>query len=412
VAATEGELAGQRERFEMLVSASTYPWDVARLGVDAVVDDLVEHGIEGIDLAATYHPIDAFSPRDGAFYSSPRGAVHFPARTERYGRIVPTRSADDVCAAWPAVAERAAAAGLGLSAWTVTLFQPWITDAHPDCARVLADGTALSTGVCPANGDFRDYLATLCLDVVDQFGVDLVRLESVMPLGYNVDWLRPRVLVDVPGVARDLLTLCFCPTCVRRGTGEGIDVERLRTLVRGAIAAEIGEGPGASGDHFAADPELQAFLSQHEQASIDLCRAVADVLAATPATIASTIRTPFPTLRRGVAGPLTEQLAEVVDQLAVSPAGGAGNRRTAAIAAAASHPVSLGMLVTRGLQFPGVSAAPDPTGADPLPAQLAEAVALGVHEVGLYNYGLLRDDDVRFFMDAVRAARPSHERPI
>jgi hypothetical protein len=35
-----------------------------------------------------------------------------------------------------------------------------------------------------------------------------------------------------------------------------------------------------------------------------------------------------------------------------------------------------------------------------------------VHEVGLYNYGLLRDEDVRIFMDAVRAARASHERPI
>jgi hypothetical protein len=396
----------------MLVSASTYPWDVARLGVDVVIDDLVARGIDMVDLAATYHPIDAFSPRDGAFFTSSRGAVHVPIRAERYGRIVPATSSPDVCAAWPAVAERAKAAGLGLSAWTVTLFQPWIVDAHPDCARVLADGTALSTGVCPANADFREYLTTLCLDVVDQFGVDLVRLESVMPLGYNVDWLRPRVLVEVPGVARDLLTLCFCPACARRGVDEGLDVERLRHLVRTAIAAEIGQGAGASTEAFATDLELQAFLAQHEQASIELCRAVADGLGDTGAKVASTIRTPFPTLRRGAGTALTEQLATVVDQLSVHPAGGEGNRRIAAIAAAAPHPVALGMLITRGLQFPGVTVTPDPDSPDPLAAQLEEAMALEVHEIGLYNYGLLRDDDVELFMEAVRAARASHERPI
>jgi hypothetical protein len=46
---------------------------------------------------------------------------------------------------------------------------------------------------------------------------------------------------------------------------------------------------------------------------------------------------------------------------------------------------------------------------DPLPEQLREAVALGVNEVELYNYGLLRDEDVRMFMAAYRdaLARPA-----
>jgi hypothetical protein len=385
----------------MHVSASTYPWDVARLGVDAVVDDLVAQGIASIDLAATYHPIDAFSPRDGRFFTSPRGAVHFPARAGRYGRIAPHTSSAEVVSAWPAVAERAAAAGLGLSAWVVTLFQPWVIDADPDCARVLVNGDSLSTGLCPANEDVRELLATLCVDVVDQFGVDLVRLESIMPVGYSVDWLRPRVLVEVPDVVRDLLTLCFCPTCTARGVAGGLDVEQVRHRVREVVVS----GSDPTGNALLEDAELQAFLAQHELASIELCRAVADALGGR-AKIASTIRTPFPSLRRGVNPALTVALAELVDQLAVGPAGGRTNQKIADIAASASHPVSLGMLITRGLQFPGVVQAPDPSGADPLAAQLTEAVALGVEEIGLYNYGLLRDEDVRTFMAAVRAATP------
>jgi hypothetical protein len=73
----------------MLVSASTYPWDVARLGVDAVIDDLLAHGIEMIDLASTYHPIDAFSPRDGAFFTSPRGT--FPSEPSATAASCPPR---------------------------------------------------------------------------------------------------------------------------------------------------------------------------------------------------------------------------------------------------------------------------------------------------------------------------------
>jgi hypothetical protein len=37
------------------------------------------------------------------------------------------------------------------------------------------------------------------------------------------------------------------------------------------------------------------------------------------------------------------------------------------------------------------------------PAVFGEAKQLGVVELGLYNYGLLRDRDVRSFVDAFRA---------
>jgi hypothetical protein len=396
----------------MHVSASAYPWDVARLGVERVLDDFVEQGIHAMDLAATYHPIEALSPREGTrVYSSPRGAVHFPARPERYGRIQPLLSSEENCGTWPLVVERARAVGITVNAWTVTLFQPWICDAYPDAGRVLPSGDAAGTGVCPANEDFREYLATLSADVVDQFGVDVVRLESVMPLGFNIDWLRPRVLVTVSPLARELLTLCFCPTCVRRGTDAGLDAERLRDVVLETIAAELaGRTDGPTIDGLRADDELVTFLAQHEQASIELVAAVRDALPtappSTPPRIASTIRTPFSKLRPGVADELTAALAQVVDQLSVGPGGGERNLRIKAIAAAAPHPVELTMLITRGLQLAGfgIPSRDGEDAGDPLPGQVAEACALGVSEVGLYNYGLLRDEDVRFFMDTFRDA--------
>jgi hypothetical protein len=389
----------------MRVSAYLYPWDVARAGAEQVVDDLVELGIEAVHLAATYHPIDALTPRNGgSFFTSPRGAVHFPARPERYGRITPSRSAPVVCAAWPEISERAHARGIAINAWTVTLFQPWIIDAHPDCARVLPTGDPIGSGVCPANDDVRAYLSELCADVVDQFGVELVHLESIMPLGYDIDWLRPRVLVDVPRQTRELLTICFCPTCTQRGAGAGIDVEQLRQRVMAAVGAALNDGDEGPGRDLGDDASLQAFLSQHEQASIELAAGVSARLEGSPAKVGATIRTPFPSMRGGVADELMAQLAEVVDQLAVAAGGGAKNQKIAAIAATAPREIELGMMISRGLRFPGIASA-DEKGDDPLPGQLREAAELGVDEIGLYNYGLLPDAEVRRFMDAVREAR-------
>src|SRR5207245_4639489 len=133
-----------------------------------------------------------------------------------------------------------------VNAWTVTLYQPWIVCGHPDCARVLPGGDPVGSGVCPANDDVRDYLATLCADIVDQFGVSMIRLEGIMPAAYDYGWLRPRVLISVSPLARELLALCFCASCTGRAAAAGLDVERLRRTVNDVIAAELSEGRGAS----------------------------------------------------------------------------------------------------------------------------------------------------------------------
>ena len=87
----------------MRLTTFVYPWDLARLGVERTLEQLVAEGFDGIHLASTYHPIDALSPRGGtvSLFTSARGAVHFPARAERYGRIRPSTSPAAVCAVWP-----------------------------------------------------------------------------------------------------------------------------------------------------------------------------------------------------------------------------------------------------------------------------------------------------------------------
>ena len=107
----------------MHVTTWTYPWDVGRLGAEAVVKELQDLGVDGADLAASYHPVASYSPRGerpGVFFSGD-GGVFFPARPARYSVIQPRVCADPgVVGAWRAMADRSVAAGLELNAWVVS----------------------------------------------------------------------------------------------------------------------------------------------------------------------------------------------------------------------------------------------------------------------------------------------------
>lgn len=400
----------------MRVTAYTYPWDVASLGVDRVLADLAALGVVGVDLAATYHPIDALSPRGDPLrlYTSPRGAVHFPARIAGFGRIRPAVSSPEICAVWPQMAQRAPSFDMEINAWTVVLYQPWIVDQYPDCARVLPSGDPIGSGVCAANEDVREYLARLCEDVVDQFGVAKIRLEGVAPSGYDYGWMRPRVLIDVPTVARNLLALCFCRACMTRGSAAGLDVERLRQLVCDRIHREVSSEAATAtvpeGSDVLCDPELHEFAAQHERASMELATAATSRLGGNGRpSLSTTAWMTYADLLGPSRVQLFRVLAESVDQLMIGPrdaerlsqlddqgvTAGSGVGRATLLTplrnSAAGTPVLLGGAQERRqetLEF------------------LRSVAPLGLEEVCMYNYGLLRDDDLRDLVDAVRAVLP------
>ena len=400
----------------MRVTAYTYPWDVARLGSERLLGDLAERGISGIDLAATYHPIDALSPRDGPvrLFSSPRGAVHFPARVDRYARIRPSFAPDrGIRSAWPAVAKAASSSGLALNAWTVVLFQPWIADAYPDCARVLPGGDAVGSGVCPASEDVRDYVAVLCGDIVEQFDINTLRLEGIMPVAYDYGWGRPRVLVDISPLAGQLLSLCFCTSCLRRGRDAGIDVERVRQTVNAAIADEIEDTSASRAvgrtTGLAADAELHEFVVQHEQAAIELARAAVSQLdPARRPRVSTIVWTPYSMLLGDAQRPLLAELLAELDQVLIFPLGDDAHAQLMAeLAASSSTPVGLSTFIVPvplGL-VPSLASAPGDD--EPrLEAELRAASAFPIEEVNIYNYGLIRDRDVRSLMTSIAAEFP------
>jgi hypothetical protein len=363
---------------------------------------MADTGIEAIDLAATYHPIDSLSPRGGMprLFTDARGAVHFPARSDRYGRIRPSMSSSEVCAAWPEVAAAATALGLGFNAWTVVLYQPWIVDAYPDCARVLASGDPIGAGVCAANEEVREYVVELCADVIDQFGVDMIRLEGIMAARYDYGWLRPRVLIDVPPLVQELLAVCFCASCVKRGEEAGLDPSRVRQLVIAAVTAGLaGESLPGSNDGIESlveDDELHAFVMQHQRSSVELARAVRSRIAgATEVHLSAVPWSPYRELLGDAKDDFLKELVGTIDQLALIPGFDAEQIRRVAGPDAPGR-VALSLLA-------GPPRTGSPKSYEYSARQLALAKELGVEEVGIYNYGLLHQRDVREFTETLRA---------
>ena len=393
----------------MRTTTYCYPWDLARLGVARVLGEIAGHGFQAIDLAATYHPIDALSPRGGLnLFSDARGAVYFPARADRYGRIKPRIHTSEIARVWPEAADVGARIGLGLNSWTITLFQPWIRDAHPDCARVLPWGDSSGSGVCAANPDVSAYVAELCADLSDQCGVDLVRLEGVFSHTFDLDWLRPRTLVPVPQLARTLSNLCFCNSCKARGTGAGLDVEALQARVVKAIEAEIAGEAGSEArlSTLTADTELMAFTESHVVASIELVRAVRARLGS-DAQVSCNVATPYRALLGETRDDaLLSGYISAITQVDLNVLNAAGNPLITALNAAIDRPRPLSALYVT-IHNPTVTGGAQTAefGPDRMLPNLQAAADLGVREFSLYNFGLLPDADVRAFMKALSQLR-------
>jgi hypothetical protein len=223
--------------------------------------------------------------------------------------------------------------------------------------------------------------------------------------------LRPRVLVDVSPLARELLALCFCPSCERRGVTAGLDVARLRSLANDAIVGELAGGGAADGgaaDAVLGDAELRAYAASFVRAAAELTNQVVTGLGADDAPLtSSSASTPFRRLLGDSEDALLLELVEEVDQVVTLAGSGRHSRRMSELCAEASTPKELVMLVAR-LKVPNSAAQTSTADAGDAPAarEIQEAADLEAVEMGLYNYGLLREGDVRELVEAVRAAFP------
>ena len=273
------------------LSVWAYPWDLADEGVDTALDWLAAHGFDAIELCPNYHAISTFSARNrrrSQFYSE-QGAVYFPARAERYGRIKPALfSEPEVLAVYEQTARGAEARGMQLNAWVIGMFQPWLARAYPDTDIENAFGHRSYAATCPAHPDIRAYLPEMLADLCDQYSIRGLTLENVGYPDFTYGWVRPRILVYMSTWTQFLAGLCFNEHSMSAARAHGVDPDEVRTNVAREIRDSLEAPPGATRnradlaalvvERCDADEEFRGFLESREQSAIGLVKAIRHAL--------------------------------------------------------------------------------------------------------------------------------------
>jgi hypothetical protein len=209
--------------------------------IDTALDDIGAAGVEhpaGVLLAASYHVARDFLPHNPRrrVHVSPAG-VAFPPDVSRYPSTLPPHPHLPVCAGRDILAdavESGHARGMRVDAWTVYLHHD-AADLTTSAGRVVnAFGDHDPVALCPAAPVVRDYAIALTADVSSR-QPDGILAEALHYQPFAHGFHHERTFVALGGLARFLLSMCFCAACVGAARAARLDVDRLRGWVRSVI---------------------------------------------------------------------------------------------------------------------------------------------------------------------------------
>ncbi|HTY35548.1 MAG TPA: hypothetical protein VMH23_00455 [Bacteroidota bacterium] len=250
-----GFLALQRSTLSKLISGASessggisssmwlYPWDLVDEGYEPVLKRISELGITGISLATAYHTGKFLEPHDPkrkvVFLED--GTVYFNPDRKRYGRIQPRiNSMVKEGEGLEKTRRIAGTMGLSTNSWIVCCHNTALGMEYPDVACIDAFGDPIYHNLCPSNPDVRQYLCSLIGDVASH-DVERIELEALQFQGYTHGYHHEREGIDLNIVARFLLGLCFCPSCMKRAHDSKLDLAPVRNETRKILESYFAE---------------------------------------------------------------------------------------------------------------------------------------------------------------------------
>ena len=381
-----------------------YPWDVADEGVDSVAERLHACGIDGVQLAVSYHIASYLLPRNPSrvLYFGDHGALYFQpaAATSRTTGVTPIVS--DVLDHPDALA--AIVAGLGQAgfvrvAWMVYAYHHALARAQPELAVRGVFGDHSQAQLCTLNPAFRRYALSITEEVLERFAFDGLRVESLSCLPFAYGLLNPKLGVVPSPAAAFLLGVCWCDACTAAGATRGVDAtqlaEALRRWLRDHLNGLPGDGDGTPVDVAFEQPfgdDLRKYRETQIEQTTSLHREVLSLAARRGLTVGSTTAEQgLPTRDTGVE---ISRVASVIDaariplEPGVTPGGVAEVERAVRSRLPAVREV-YGLLQVD--QF---------ASHDSFERAIAAASDAGIRHFRFYNYGLLSETHLRWIAES------------
>jgi hypothetical protein len=233
----------------MLKTIFTYPWDLSDEGVDRALDVIQnDAGLNGVSLAVAYHVATYFLPHNPRrkIYYGEDGMILFVPTGPGWGKTTLRPRVSEVVKdkEWlPKIAEKIKARGLHLTAWTVFLYNHHLAAQFPEAAKHDALGNLYPAQLCPANPNVRAYTLALVDDLARTIKPDAFYLESLSYLPCTYGFRNPKVFTPLTPRSEFVLGVCFCEHCLR-AAGEGLDAGKFKNEVAEWLKSELPKMPG------------------------------------------------------------------------------------------------------------------------------------------------------------------------
>lgn len=378
-------------------SIYTYAWDLAEHGVPCAVGEFLDHGLNTVTMAGSYHAGKFLRPRaSGKILFPEDGTVYFRHDPSAFGAIKPEPNSllderdvlDELCSQ----------EGIAVNVWLVLLHNSLLGFRHPEACARNAFGDIYYYNLCPSASESREYAIGLARNVTESYPVAGISMESPGFAPFFHGYHHEFYLVRSNRWLENLLGLCFCGHCRNGARKAGIDIVSLAGKVADDISGYLASDtdyPDDMAESFwladaVTDREFSAFLNWRCDVVSSLVEDIREAVRpdAAVAVIPSVAR---PTSNCWYEGSDLGKLAAtagIVEACFYEPSVA---RIRADLADIARRIGDLGEL--RGILRPSF---PDlETG-----AELAEAVKLldagGVTGLSFYNWGFLRERNMRF----------------
>jgi hypothetical protein len=382
----------------------TYAWDLAEAGVAGAVAEFRGLGLDTVTIAGSYHAGKFLRPhgRAGKVYFPEDGTTYFKTDPSRYGAIKPAGNSQ---LATTDVMRELCAGPMKVNAWTVLLHNTLLGMRHPEATAANAFGDRYVYSLCPSHPEARAYAIGLARDVTESYPVSGISMESpgFAPYahGYHHEFAlnQPNRWLDAQ------LGLCFCDHCLAGASKAGIGARALKARVAQDISDYLASDidfPADMAEAFwladtRSDGELKAFLDWR-------CGVVTSLVAeirhsvrkdASVAVIPSVARPTGGAWYEGSDLAALAKAAGVIEACFYEPSAARVKADLFDVRRRLGKDAAL-----RGILRP---AWPDLGSKTELLAAAAALRQGGVSGIAFYNWGHLREANVRWIADAVAA---------
>jgi hypothetical protein len=268
-------------------AAWVYPWDLQDEGIENVLDHLSENGIHGLNVTTIYHSGMFFlphNPRKKMYFPQPGALYIEPSDWYRKCKIKPPISKLAPKRFWDELRNETYKRNMTLGSWTLALHNSQIGFAYPETNVVNAYGDYLPTALDPASTEVREFLLALTKDISQNYEFDHILIESLEYMPFRHGYHHEVIGVPLTPTVEFLMTLSFSDSFIRKAEEKDIDVERVRTFVKGicdkqfADPYETRESLSWEELHAAIDGEFSRYLTFRQELLTQLLREISKTI--------------------------------------------------------------------------------------------------------------------------------------